>query len=115
MVGKAYEVIKVPIDDLSIEEAKKILDAVEIGQRITIELVAAAAVLMRSCETDDRAALDDLLRCLDLGGIIAEFGARGLYVRTGRDGLGWSCPSEDQAFCVDRLDWEQYLREPTPL
>ena len=68
----------------------------------------AAATLMDYCEDDLQITLDDMLRCLDYGGTIAEFGARCLYVRTGRDGLGWE-PGDP--FVVDRADWERYLRE----
>jgi len=53
-----------------------------------------------------------MLRCLDYGGTIAEMGARCLYVRTGRDGLGWTSASGwPLPFVVDRADWERYLRE----
>ena len=53
----------------------------------------AAATLMECCEHDLHITLDDMLRCLDYGGGIASMGARCLYVRTGRDGLGWKTAS----------------------
>ena len=72
----------------------------------------AAATLMDHCEHDTRITFDDMLRCLDYGGTIASMGARCLYVRTGRDGLGWTSASGwPLPFVVDRADWERYLRE----
>jgi hypothetical protein len=74
--------------------------------------VMAAATLMEYCEHDLKITFDDMLRCLDYGGTIAEMGARCLYVRTGRDGLGWTSASGwPLPFVVDRADWERYLRE----
>jgi hypothetical protein len=75
----------------------------------------AAAVLGEGCEHDPQITVPDMLRCLDYGGYIAEVGARCLYVRTGRDGLGWgSAGSNGLPFIVDRRDWESYLREHFP-
>ena len=72
----------------------------------------AAATLMECCEHDLHITLDDMLRCLDYGGAIATMGARCLYVRTGRDGLGWKTASGcGFPFVMDRADWEMYLRE----
>jgi hypothetical protein len=72
----------------------------------------AAATLMECCEHDLHITLDDMLRCLDYGGGIASMGARCLYVRTGRDGLGWKTASGcGFPFVMDRADWEMYLRE----
>ena len=72
----------------------------------------AAATLMEYCEHASRITLDDMLRCLDYGGTIASMGARCLYVRTGRDGLGWMTASGcGFPFVMDRADWEDYLRE----
>ena len=46
---------------------------------------------------------------------IAEAGARCLYVRTGRDALGWgSAGSNGLPFILDRQNWEGYLREHFP-
>lgn len=76
----------------------------------------AAAVLMEECEHDLQITFSDMLRCLDYGGTIAEMGARCLYVRTGRDGLGWSnAGSNGLPFIVDRRDWESYLHEHFPI
>jgi hypothetical protein len=72
--------------------------------------VFAAADMMENCEHDVRITLADMLRCLDYGGVIAEMGARCLYLRTGRDGLGWaSAGTNGLPFVVDRADWESYL------
>jgi hypothetical protein len=74
--------------------------------------VMAAAILMEDCERDTQITFADMLRCLDYGGTIAEMGARCLYVRTGRDSLGWShAGSNGLPFIVDRADWEAYLHE----
>jgi hypothetical protein len=74
--------------------------------------VLAAATLMEFCEHDLRITLGDMLRCLDYGGTIASMGARCLYVRTGREGLGWKTASGcGFPFVMDRVDWEMYLHE----
>lgn len=94
-------------------DALTVIRGTEVGDAFdqnTFHIVEAANTLMLACETDDQITLDDLLKCLDFGGVIAEMGARGLYLRTGRDGLGWSHRSSFDAFKVDRADWEQYLR-----
>jgi hypothetical protein len=75
----------------------------------------AAAILMEECERDRQITFADMLRCLEYGGFIAEAGARCLYIRTGRDGLGWSSAgSNGLPFVVDRDDWESYLHEHFP-
>jgi hypothetical protein len=75
----------------------------------------AAAALMEACEHDMQVTFADMLRCLDYGGTIAEMGARCLYVRTGRDGLGHgNAGSNGLPFVVDRADWESYLHEHYP-
>jgi hypothetical protein len=61
--------------------------------------VVAAHSLMQACEHD-------------LTVTIATVGARCLYVRTGRDGLGWSPGgSNGLPYIIDRADWEVYLHE----
>lgn len=45
--------------------------------------------LMENCERDSTISVDDGLACLDQCGVVAEMGARILYVLTVRDGLGW--------------------------
>jgi hypothetical protein len=70
---------------------------------------------MEFCERDETVTFADMLRCLDYGGVIAEVGARCLYLRTGRDGLGRApAGSNNLPFIVDRADWEKYLKEHYP-
>lgn len=72
----------------------------------------ASSAFVESCEDDPNITIDDMLRCLDYGGVIAENGARCLYLRTGRDGLGWkSAGSNDLPYVVNRADWESWLGE----
>ena len=95
---------------LSVPEAQRLIHDPELthGSRKFI----AAATLMEYCEHDLQITFHDMLRCLDYGGMIAEMGARCLYVRTGRDGLGWTSASGwPLPFVVDCADWERYLRE----
>src|ERR1044072_9253164 len=95
---------------LSVSEAQRLIHDPEIthGSRKCM----AASTLMEHCERDLEITFADMLRCLDYGGTIAEMGARCLYVRTGRDGLGWSnAGTNNLPFIVDRRDWEKYLRE----
>ena len=73
----------------------------------TREKLYAAGTLMRNSENPE-VTLDDMLRCLDYPPGIDELGARGLYVRTGRDGLGWTT-TLNRPFVVGRVDWEEYL------
>src|SRR5579863_3261698 len=68
----------------SVAEAQMLIHDRDLSH--TAKKVIAAFTLMENCEQDPQVTLDDLLRCLDYGGTIAEVGARGLYVRTGRDG-----------------------------
>ena len=74
------------------------------------DLVVAAFTLMENLENDSTINVDDGLALLDHPGVIAEVGARILYVRTGRDGLGWGMAGENGLpFCVDKSDWLAYL------
>jgi hypothetical protein len=57
------------------------------------------------------ATYDDLLACLRIRGLPAEWAACTLYVRTRR-------PRNDssiESFCMDHDDWERYLRDETPV
>jgi hypothetical protein len=93
-----------------VPEAQRIIHDPEITHNA--RKVMAAGTFMEYCEHDLRITVDDMLRCLDYGGTIATIGARCLYVRTGRDGLGWTSASGwPLPFVVDRADWERYLRE----
>jgi hypothetical protein len=78
----------------------------------TSDRVFAANTLMEACENPELVDFPEMLRCLEFGGVIAEFGARCLYVRTGRDGLGWNHGgSNGLPFIVDRANWKTYLEE----
>src|SRR4051812_11556097 len=102
--------MKTPTLTPTLEEARALLFASDPKERWTLELVAAADVLMKACEDSERVSFDDLLRCLDFPGVIAEFGARGLYVRTGRDSVGWKpATSEGLPFSTSKEDWLRYL------
>ena len=71
-------------------------------------LIVAAFTLMKHCELDPRISVDDGLQLLDYPGVVAEVGARILYVLTNRNGLGWNHPESGQ-FITDRSDWAEYL------
>lgn len=61
---------------------------------------------MEACDDPELVDFPEMLRCLEFGRVIAEFGARCLYVRTGRDGLGWNHAGPDgRPFIVDRANW----------
>jgi hypothetical protein len=99
-----------PIRKRTVAEAKAVIHDPELCH--SAEKVIAAHTLMEACEHDLEVTIDDMLRCLDYGGTIATVGARCLYVRTGRDGLGWTTASGwPLPYVVDRADWEKYLRE----
>lgn len=94
-----------PIRKQTVAEAKAVIHDPELCH--PAEKVIAAHTLMEACEHDRDVTTDDMLRCLDYGGTIATVGARCLYVRTRRDGLGWKPGGAD--YVVDRADWERYL------
>ncbi len=74
------------------------------------ELLLAANTLMENCETDPTVCTDDGLACLDHPGVVAEMGARILYLLTRRDGLGWQCAGyNDLPLHVDKQNWLDYL------
>ena len=82
------------------------------------QLELAGSLLLDACKRESsvvgqsEVSIQDMLRCLDFGGMVAEYGARCLYIRTGRDGVGWSrAESKGLPFIVDRADWERYLHE----
>lgn len=54
-----------------------------------IDVMMALEVYMRAISDHPEVPDAELLRLLDPGGVIAEFGARCLHLRTGRDGLEW--------------------------
>jgi hypothetical protein len=95
----------------SLVEARKILFASDPMKEPAFEVLAAADVLMRASESSEKGIVDVLLRCLEFRGVVAECGARGLYVRTGRDGVGWKpALSEGLPFSTSKEDWLDYLR-----
>jgi len=94
----------------TVPEAQRILHSPKIEHTATT--VIAAHSLMQGCEHDLTVTIDDMLRCLDYGGTIATVGARCLYVRTGRDGHGWTSGApKGKTYVTDRADWERYLHE----
>lgn len=97
----------------SVAKAKRVLHAPKIEHTTTT--VTAAHSLMQACEHDPEVTFEDMLRCLDYGGTIATVGARCLYIRTGRDGLGpHGSPPPGKRYVTDRADWEGYLHEHFP-
>lgn len=68
----------------------------------------AAATLMDHCENEE-VTIGDMLRCLNIAGVVAEFGARCLYVRTGRDNLGWTPALGGIEFITSKENWIEYL------
>jgi hypothetical protein len=109
-LGKSGGLVHPTYFPLPVAEAKRLIHDPEITHKKG--KVLAALSLAESFEHDPQVTFDDMLRCLDYGGTIAEAGARCLYVRTGRDGLGWAnAGSNGLPYVVDRADWEKYLRE----
>jgi hypothetical protein len=97
----------------TVAEAKRILHGPDLVH--TAATVIAAHTLMEACERDPEVTFEDMLRCLDYRGTIATVGARCLYVRTGRDGHGWTPGAPDgKMYVTDRTDWESYLHEHFP-
>jgi hypothetical protein len=92
----------------TVAEAQRIIHDAKLCHSAT--KCMASYALVEACEHDLCITIEDMLRCLDYGGVIAENGARCLYVRTGRDGLGWkSAGWNDLPYVVKRADWEAYL------
>jgi hypothetical protein len=74
------------------------------------DLVIAAKTLMENCEAELEITIDDGLACLDHQGVVAEIGARILYLLTGRDGLGWHHAGHNGLpFHTDKQNWLDYL------
>jgi hypothetical protein len=79
------------------------------------DLVVAAFTLLEGLRFGETATVDDGLALLEHPGVIAEVGARILYVLTGRDGLGWGIGDKrGLSFCVDKSDWLAYLNSQQP-
>lgn len=67
-------------------------------------LVMALEVFAEEIRGHPEVPNSELLRLLTWRGLIAEWGARALYNRTGRGDLAAGLP-----FIVEKLDWERYL------
>ena len=75
-----------------------------------LQLLVAANTLMENCESDPTITVNDGLACLEHGGLIADMGARILYVLTGRDDLGWhGAGYNNLPFHVEKQNWLDYL------
>jgi hypothetical protein len=81
------------------------------GTESHLELILAAGAIMEQCEHDDSITVSDMLRLLDFPDSVAgEMGARALYLRTGRDNLGWRCAGENGLpFITEKQNWIEYL------
>ena len=96
----------------TVEEARGMLFASSPKDPPSLELVVAADVLLKACEDPEKIGFEDMLRCLSFAGVVAEIGARCLYVRTGRDGVGWRpATAGGLPFSTSKEDWSRYLRE----
>ncbi len=96
----------------SIDEARRLLFASSADDALSFDLMTAANVLMRACEDPEKVSIGDMLRCLEIPGVVSEMGARCLYVRTGRDGVGWKpATAGGLPFSTSKEDWMRYLRE----
>jgi hypothetical protein len=94
-----------------IEEARRLLFASSAHDALSFELMTAADVLMRACEDPEKVSFGDMLRCLEIPGVVSEMDARSLYVRTGRDGVGWKpATAGGLPFSTSKEDWMRYLR-----
>ena len=63
----------------------------------------AAGVLMAACDKGQQVAVEDLLRCLEFPGFVAECGASGLFALTRRQ--------RRLGFITDKKNWAAYLEE----
>lgn len=101
---------------LSFEEARSTLKALsdnpyEDGMEL-MDVMMALELYTRSICDHPEVPSSELLQLLDPGGVIAEFGARCLYLRTGRDDLGWQpAGANGLEFITDRADWAAYLKQ----
>ncbi len=64
------------------------------------DTLIVAGVMMENCSGNDRITWQHGYRFLDFPGVIAEFGARILYIETKRD---------EQEFTSDKSNWTRYL------
>jgi hypothetical protein len=76
-----------------------------------MDVMMALEVYMGAIGDHPEVPDSELLRLLDPGGVIAEFGARCLYLRTGRDNLGWQpAGANGLKFITDKSEWAAYLK-----
>ena len=101
---------------LSFEEARRTLAGVtetayEDGTELGDVMMALELYTTAICDHPE-VPNSELLQLLDPGGVIAEFGARCLYLRTGRDELGWQpAGANGLDVIIDRSDWTAYLKQ----
>ena len=75
-----------------------------------MQVVEALDLFTREINSHPEFPSEELLHLLDFGGLIAEFAARCLYLRTRRDNLLWrTAGSDGLRFIIERADWEAYL------
>jgi hypothetical protein len=75
-----------------------------------MQVVEALDLFTREINSHPEVPAEELLHLLDFGGLIAEFAARCLYLRTRRDNLLWRPAGSDGIrFIIERADWEAYL------
>ena len=75
-----------------------------------MQVVEALDLFTREINSHPEVPTEELLHLLDFGGLIAEFAARCLYLRTCRDNLLWRPAGSDGIrFIIERADWEAYL------
>ncbi len=75
-----------------------------------MQVVEALDLFTREINSHPEVRAEELLHLLDFGGLIAEFAARCLYLRTRRDNLLWRpAGSGGIRFIIERADWEAYL------
>ena len=96
------------IPPYNLVELEFALEKIHDGEPYDADLVMSAVTL---CEHADEINNCHLLRCLDLGGSVAAWGARGLYAKTFRDGFDRF--KNSGSFSTDRRGWEKFLRENT--
>ena len=100
-----------PSESVSVEDALAYVRSERKWIGNEFEIVFSAATLMNHCEEDGRITLSDMLRLLDVRGAVAEFGARCLFVRTGRNNVGWTTKFGPDGFIVDKQNWVDWLNQ----
>lgn len=98
---------------ITFDEARVVLaslhgDAYNCGIEVMTILIALD-VFSREIRAHPEVPNSELLRLLNWRGVIAEWGARALYNRTGRGDIADGLP-----FIADKSDWEGYLAAHDP-